>query len=87
MPFKCFDDRCIKTKRITRNDKVYTNFCALNVPENDIERESFADIYIDFSLAYERKYYLQVYLDNCTYKIVNRQTIYYLDENLFEDQI
>ena len=44
MLFKCFDDRCVKTKRITCNDKVYTNFCALNVPENDIERESFTDI-------------------------------------------
>ena len=85
MLFKCFDDRCIKTKRITCNDKVYTNFCASNVPENDIERESFTDIYIDSLLAYESKYYLQIYLDNCAYKIVNRQTIYYLDENLFED--
>ena len=85
MLFKCFDDRCIKTKRITCNDKIYTNFCASNVPENDIERESFTDIYIYSLLAYESKYYLQVYLDNCAYKIVNKQTIYYLDENLFED--
>ena len=31
------------------------------------------------------KYYLQVYLDNCTYKIVNKKMINYLDENNFED--
>ena len=55
------------------------------MPEGDITCESFTDISIDSLPAYENKYYLQVYLDNCAYKIVNRQMIYYLDENLFED--
>ena len=36
-----YDDRYIKTKIITHGDKVYTNFCGLNVPENDVEYESF----------------------------------------------
>ena len=35
-------------------------------------------------LAYESKYYLQVYLDNCAYKIVKTQMLDYLGENLFE---
>ena len=30
------------------------------------------------------KYYLQVYLNNCTYKTVNTEMVHYLDENLFE---
>ena len=34
-----------------------------------------------------QKYYLQVYLDNCAYKTVNKQMTDYLDKNLFEDQI
>ena len=34
-----YDDRYIKTKIRTYDDKVYTNFCGLNVPEDDIKSE------------------------------------------------
>ena len=81
------DERSIKTKIITCDDKVYANFCGLNVPEDDIEDESFTFISIDSLLVYDEKYYLQVYLNNCAYKIVNKQTTDFRDENLFEDQI
>ena len=37
-----YDDRYIKTKIRTFDDKVYTNFCGLIVPGDDIECESFA---------------------------------------------
>ena len=37
-----------------------------------------------FLLASENKHYLQVYLDYCDYKIVGKQMIGYLDDNLFE---
>ena len=57
------------------------------MPEDDIEFESFALISIDSLLVYDKKYYLQVYLDNCAYKIVSKQMIDYPDENLFEDYI
>ena len=80
-----YDDRYIKTKVRTYGDKVYTNFRGLNVPEDDIECEFFTVISIDFLLVYESKYYLQAYLDNCAYKIANKQRTDYLDENLFED--
>ena len=56
----------------TYGDIVYTNFCGLNVPEDDTECESFAVISIDSLLVYKSKYYLQVYLDNCAYKIANK---------------
>ena len=69
----------------TFSDKVYTDFHGLNVPEDDVECESFTVISIDSLLVYDKKYYLQVYLDNCAYKIVNKQMADYLDENLFED--
>ena len=69
----------------TYSDKVYTNFCGLNVPEDDMECESFTVISIDSLLVYENKYYLRVYLDNCAYKIVNKQMTDYLDKNLFAD--
>ena len=60
-----YDDRYIKTKIRTYDDKVYTNFHGLNVPENDIKCKSFTVISIDSLLVYDKKCYLQVYLDNC----------------------
>ena len=68
-----YDDRYIKTKMRTYRDKVYTSFRDLIVPEDVIEFESFTIISVDSLLVYDRKCYLQVYLDNCAYKIVNKQ--------------
>ena len=50
-----FDDRCIKTKKRTFGDKVYTNFRGLNVPEDDTKCESFTVISIDSLLVYGKK--------------------------------
>ena len=55
------------------------------MPEDDVECRSFTVISIDSLLVYNKKYSLQVYLDSCAYKIVNKQMIEYLDENLFKD--
>ena len=55
------------------------------MPEDDLECESFTVIYIDSLLVHENKYYLQVYLDKCAYKIVKKQMTDYLDDNLFEE--
>ena len=82
-----YDNRYIKTKIRTHGGKVYTNFRVLNVPEDDIECKSFRVVSIDSLLVYDNKYYLQVHLDNCVYKIVNKQMTDYPDENLFEDYI
>ena len=79
------DDRCIKTKIKTYDDKFCTNCRVLNVPEDDIECGSFTVISIDSLFVYEKKYYLQVYLDNCSYKVANRQMRDYLDDKRFED--
>ena len=75
----------LKNKIRTDSDKVYANFRGLNVPEDDIECESFTVIAIGSFLVYENKYYLQVCLDNCAYKTANKQMTDYLDENLFQD--
>ena len=82
-----YGDRLIKTKTRTFRDKVYTNFRGLNVPEDDKECKSFTVISINSLLVYDKKYFLQVYLENCAYKIVNKQMADYLDGNLFEDFI
>ena len=65
-------DRYVKPKIRTYGDKVYTNFCSLQVPKNDIDCVSFRVIFIDSLLVYEKKYYLQVHLGNCVYEIVNQ---------------
>ena len=61
-----YDDRYIKIKVRTFGDNVYTNFCGLNVPEVDIEYESFTVISIDSLLIYDKKY-----LGNCHYWLFN----------------
>ena len=79
-----YDDRYIKTKIRTYSDKSFTIFRGLNVTEDDIEYQSFTVISIDFLLIYDKKYYLQVYLDNCA-KTLNKQMTDYLHEHLSED--
>ena len=46
--------------------------------------ESFTIISIDSLMVYKSKYYLQVYVDNCTKKMVNNQKTDYVADNLFE---
>ena len=73
-----YDDRYIKTKIRSYRDQFYTNFRDLNVSENDIGCKSFRVISIHSLLVYKNKYYLQVYLGNCAYKIASKQMTDYL---------
>ena len=75
-----YDERYRKNKLRTYDDEVYTNFCSSNVPKDKF----FTLIPVDPLLVYKKKHYLQVYLDNCTYNIANKQMIHYLDDSLFE---
>ena len=74
----------LKTKIRTFGEKVYANFRGLNVPEDDIEYESFIAISVDSLLVYKSKYCQQVYLDNGVYEIAKKEITDYLDDNLFE---
>ena len=75
----------MKTKIRTYGNKDYTNFRGLNVSEDDIKCDCFTAISTDSLVVYENKYYLEVYLDNCAYKIVNKQMTDYVNKNIFED--
>ena len=79
-----YHDTYIKTKIGTYDDKVYTKFRGLNVPEYVMEYKSFIVISIDTLLVHKNKYYLEVYLEICFYKIINKKLIDYIDENPFE---
>ena len=81
------DYRYIKTKIRTYGDNVPTNFPSLNVPEDNIEFESFRVISIESLLVYQSKCYLQVYLNNYAYKIIVKQMTDYYDDNLLEHKI
>ena len=70
----------------TYHHKVYTNFRGLNPPEDGVECESFAIIFFDSLLVYDNKFHLQVYLQNCAYKIVHKQMTDCLDDNILETE-
>ena len=74
----------MKNKIRTYGVKVYTIAQGLNVSKESVEYKSSVVIYIDSSLFYENKYYLQVYSDNCAYKVLDIHMIDYLDDSLFE---
>ena len=50
----------MKNKKRKHIDKVYSYFRDLNMPEDDIECESFTAISVDSLLVHKNKYYLQV---------------------------
>ena len=52
------------------------------MPEDDLEYKSFTVISIDSLLVCEKKSYLQIYLDNFAYKIIDTQKC--ISENTFE---
>ena len=53
------------------------------MPEDGVECESFIVISPDSSLVYKEKYYLEIYLHNCAYVIVDKEMIDYLEDNRF----
>ena len=57
------------------------------MPEYDKQCESSTVNSIDSVLVCGNKYQLEVYLDNCAFKIANKQTTDYLEDNLFEHWI
>ena len=85
-------DGYVKTCKIKDKDK-YKNNKMMSVRKDDdkilknikpLRLQYFTVISIGSSLVYKNKYFLQLYLDNCAYKIVDKQMIDYLGDNLFE---
>ena len=79
-----YNDLCIKTK--ARNFKmVKTLFGNDKIPEEKIEYECIACISVDIVLKIEKKYYPQVYLEQCKYKIKERKIKNLIDYDLDSD--
>ena len=66
------NDKYINIKIRTHDDNVYTILKDQTVHS------------IDSLLVYDRRYYVQVYSNNCAYKIIDEQIIDYLEGNPFE---
>ena len=81
-----YDDRYIKNKIRTYVDNVYTNFLvqmSQRMIQNVNLLQSF--LYIITLLVYYYNYYLQVHLQNCAEKIIDKQMTDYLDKNFFQN--
>ena len=76
-----YENRYIKTKIKTYGNKIYSNFCGLNMPQGGIEFECFTVISTDSLLLYENKYFLQVYSEIMLMKLLK---VDYLGDNPFE---
>ena len=68
-----YDNKYKKTKIRTYNERVYINFRSLILLEYDIECESFTMVSVDSLPVYKNIYFIQLYLDNCAYKIETNQ--------------
>ena len=60
------------------------NFIPIFLVKDNIECEYFTVISIASLILPETKYYLWVYLGNCTYKIVEQRMIDFLGKNPFQ---
>ena len=76
-----YENRYIKTKIKTYGNKIYSNFCGLNMPQGGIEFEYFTVISTDSLLLYENKYFSQVYSEIMLMKLLK---VNYLGDNPFE---
>ena len=81
--FPLYDDRYIKAEIKRYSNKVYNKFSNLTVQEKEVECTSLTITSIYSLLAYYNKYYMQVYLDNSAYNIVNTGMLGYLNDNRF----
>ena len=77
-----FDEEYIKIKIRTHGNKVYTDFHGLGMTVDWAEYDFILMISIDSLFFYEKKHYLQIYLDGHPYKIVAKEMTSYLDYNL-----
>ena len=70
-----YDDKYIKTKVKTFNSMINTLFSGNEIPKKRNHYICIAAICIDSVLRVDKKNYLQVYLEQCKYKIKRRKPV------------
>ena len=63
------NDKCIKTKIKSYGDKVNTNFQGKKIPKENATNKSFSLIMLDSVIRVNKKYYPEILLEECKYKI------------------
>ena len=78
-----YDDQYIKTK--VKTFKMDKNlFDNDEIPEEKVEYERISCISVDSVLKIEKKYYPQVYLELCKYKVKERKIKSFIDYDLLD---
>ena len=77
-------DKYIKTKIKTNDQKINADIYDLGVPEDGVDCNCMTIISINFLFIYNKKRYMQVYLDDCVYNTVNKQMTRYRDYDFIE---
>ena len=78
-----YNDQYIKTK-VKTFKIIKTLFDNDKIPEEKIEYECIPCISVDSVLEIEKKYYPQVYLEQCKYKVNERKIKSLIDYDLFD---
>ena len=68
-----YDEKYIKAKVRKFNDAIKTNFLGNKIPKESMHYTCIACISIDSVMRIEKKNYLQVYLEECKYRMQNDQ--------------
>ena len=79
-----YDDKYIKTK-IKTFENVKTLFSNNIIPKERIECECIPCISLDFVLKIEKKYYPQIYLEQCKCKVKEKKIKNFIDYELDSD--
>ena len=79
-----YDDQYIKTK-VKTFKMVKTLFSDDIIPGEKVECEYISCISVDSVVKIEKKYYPQVYLEQCTYKVKERKIKSLIDYDLDTD--
>ena len=74
-----YDGSYIKTKVKTFSDMIKTLFDGNEIPKERIKYACIACISIDSVLKIDKKNYPQVYLEQCRYKVKNREMKSFVD--------
>ena len=80
------DNKYVKTKK-TFKESIITNFRNEKRPKEDVSYKCkcLSIIILDSVIKSNKKYYLQMYLDECKYKQQQKQKKNYIDEDLKSD--
>ena len=74
-----YDDSYIKTKVQTFSEIVKILFSGDEIPKERVKYSCLSCISIDSVLEVDKKNLLQVYLEQCKYKIMKREPKYFID--------